>query len=52
MFTFEDIEFHAKGFTQENPKKIVQLTLKNSFWNVSLYDIIMGVIGFGVTSRL
>ena len=49
-FTIEDREFHANGFTQDEPIKIVKLTLENSFWNISLYDILMYVIGFAVTS--
>ena len=51
-FTIGTMEFYTEVFDQEEPINIVQLTIEDTLWNVSLYEIIMGVFGFGVTSMV
>ena len=35
---------------QNETVKIVQLKIKDSLWNITLYEIVMGCFAFGLTS--
>ena len=51
-FNIESTIFSTEGFKQVDTVQIVQLTIDDDLWNLSLYNIFIGVITFGISSSI
>ena len=51
-FFIDNIEYYADGFNQSEKLKLNKLQINTEKWSLNMYDIVIGVLGFGLSSLI